>query len=371
MEELIKAPVTAKDDEYIKSKITASISDEVAKGNERIKELKSDYASEVDELIKKTLTEKDIENFTIPELTDEQLKSVEATEDDIKLYKIARALDNDKEDKLDVENYIDKEFLDKILTSDLNISDIKIKTERNKAIKSYFLFRAYGLYMMYENNEFANKVKDISTNVDTNEILKTWFNNNNDLFGVTEDLEFLKEEKEGEYSAGREAYKRALTMESIIEKAKNITLKKLIKECSDKRYKRHVDRFNMVIRHHLRQKFVDKESMTTNCDNIPLYTSLIIGLLIRMYPEDKETFSKIIKLDNKDKRFSRSIVVLASLASNSIDLSTADVVEMYFINMNLYMISNIPTLSDDSDKCTKRIADAIYKIMKVILSKEE
>ena len=51
------------------------------------------------------------------------------------------------------------------------------------------------------------------------------------------------------------------------------------------------------------------------------------------------------------------------------DLSTADVVEPYFINMNLYMISNIPTLSETSDKCTKRITNAVYEIMKDIVSK--
>lgn len=114
----------------------------------------------------------------------------------------------------------------------------------------------------------------------------------------------------------------------------------------------------------------DKDSKTTNCENVPLYTSLIVGLLIKLHPEDKETFEQIIQLDNKDKRFSRSLVVLTSLVSNTLDLSTGDVVEPYFINMHLYMISNIPTLSDTSDKCTRRIADAVYQIMKIILKKE-
>lgn len=347
---------------------TKSIKDVIEAGNKEIEDVKIQYADEIDELIKKTLTEKDIENFTIPELSDEQLEEVEATEDDIKVYKIARELEYDKEDKLDVENYIDKDFLAKILAEELNISDIKDKKERNKAIKSYILFRAYSTYMMYENMEFANKVKDISTNVDTDEILRTWFNHNNDLFGITEDLEFLEEKEKNEYSIGREAYKRALTLESLIEQVKKITLSKLIKECSDKRYKRHVSRVNMLIRHHLKQDVADKESKTTNCDNIPLYTSLIIGLLAKNKPEDKDIFEWIIKND-KDHRFSRSIVVLLSLASNTMDLSTGDVVEPYFINMNLYMISNIPTLSERSDKCTKRITNAVYEIMKDIVSK--
>lgn len=352
---------------------TESIKDIIDAGNKEIEDVKIQYADEIDKLIKKTLTEKDIEDFTIPELSDEQLKEAEATEDDIKLYKIARALEYDKEDKLDVENYIDKDFLSKILTEELNISDIKDKKERNKAIKSYILFRAYSIYMMHENMEFANKVKDISTDVDTDEILRTWFKHNNDLFGITEDLEFLEEKEKNEYSVGREAYKRALTMESIIEQAKKISLNKLIKECSDKRYKRHVSRVNMLIRHHLKQDFVDKESKTTNCDNIPLYTSLIIGLLAKNKlaknnPEDKYMFERLIKLD-KDRKYSRSIVVLMSLASNTMDLTTGDVIEPYFINMNLYMISNIPTLSETSDKCTKRITNAIYEIMKIIYKK--
>ena len=181
-------------------------------------------------------------------------------------------------------------------------------------------------------------------------------------------VEFLEEKEKNEFSVGREAYKRALTLESLIEQVKKITLSKLIKECSDKRYKRHVSRVNMLIRHHLRQDIADKESKTTNCDNIPLYTSLIIGLLINNKPEDKDVFEWIIKND-KDHRFSRSIVVLLSLASNTMDLSTGDVVEPYFINMNLYMISNIPTLSETSDKCTKRITNAVYEIMKDIVSK--
>ena len=121
---------------------TESIKDAIEAGNKEIEDVKIQYADEIDELIKKTLTEKDIENFTIPELSDEQLKEVEATEDDIKVYKIARELEYDKEDKLDVENYIDKDFLNKILSEELNISDIKDKKERNKAIKSYILFRA-------------------------------------------------------------------------------------------------------------------------------------------------------------------------------------------------------------------------------------
>lgn len=347
---------------------TESIKDIIEAGNKEIEDVKIQYADEIDALIKKSLTEKDIENFTIPELTDEQLKEIESTEDDIKIYKIARELEYDKEDKLDVENYIDKDFLNKILTEELNIFDIKDKKERNKAIKSYILFRAYSTYMMYENMEFANKVKDVSAGVDTNEILRTWFKHNNDLFGVTEDLEFLEEKEKNEYSVGREAYKRALTMESLINQVKKISLNKLIKECSDKRYKRHVSRVNMLIRHHLKQDFVDKESKTTNCDNIPLYTSLIIGLLAKNKPEDKDVFEWIINND-KDHRFSRSIVVLLSLVSNTMDLSTGDVVEPYFINMNLYMISNIPTLSETSDKCTKRIVNGIYEIMKSIISK--
>ena len=104
---------------------TESIKDAIEAGNKEIEDVKIQYADEIDELIKKTLTEKDIENFTIPELSDEQLKEVEATEDDIKVYKIARELEYDKEDKLDVENYIDKDFLNKILSDELNISDIK------------------------------------------------------------------------------------------------------------------------------------------------------------------------------------------------------------------------------------------------------
>lgn len=347
-----------------------NISDAIEAGNKEIEDVKVSYADEIDELIKKSLTDKEIEDFTVPELTDEQFKSIEATDDDIKLYKIARVLEHDKENKLDVENYIDKDFLNKIITTELNIKDITNKDERNKAIKSYFLFKAYTLYMLFENTEFSNKVKDVSTGIDPDEILKTWFNHNNDLFGITEDLEFLEEKEKNEFSIGREAYKRALTMESIINEVKKITLRRLIKECSDKRYKRHVDRFNMLIRHHLKQQFVDKESTTTNCDHIPLYTSLIIGLLFKNRPEDKETFKSIIEND-KDHKFSRSIVVLMSLVSNTMDLSTGDVVEPYFINMNLYMISNIPTLSETSDKCTKRIADAIYEIMKIILNKEE
>ena len=195
---------------------TESIKDAIEAGNKEIEDVKIQYADEIDELIKKTLTEKDIENFTIPELSDEQLKEVEATEDDIKVYKLARELEYDKEDKLDVENYIDKDFLNKILSEELNISDIKDKKERNKAIKSYILFRAYSTYMMYENMEFANKVKDVSTGVDTDEILRTWFKHNNDLFGITEDLEFLEEKEKNEFSVGREAYKRALTLESLI-----------------------------------------------------------------------------------------------------------------------------------------------------------
>ena len=115
---------------------TESIKDAIEAGNKEIEDVKIQYADEIDELIKKTLTEKDIENFTIPELSDEQLKEVEATEDDIKVYKIARELEYDKEDKLDVENYIDKDFLNKILSEELNICDIKDKKERNKAIKS-------------------------------------------------------------------------------------------------------------------------------------------------------------------------------------------------------------------------------------------
>lgn len=345
-----------------------SIKDIIETGNKEIEDVKIQYADEIDKLIKESLTEKDIEEFTVSELTDEQFKLIEATEDDIKLYKIARALEYDKENKLDVENYIDKDFLHKILTSELNIFDITDKNERNKAIKSYILFRAYSLYMMFENAEFANKVKEISTGVDTDEILRTWFKHNNDLFGITEDLEFLEEKEKNEYSIGREAYKRALTMETLINQVTNTSLTKIIKECSDKRYKRHVSRVNTIIRHHLKQDFVDKESKTTNCDNIPLYVSLIIGLLAKNKPEDKEIFEWIITND-KDHRFSRAIVVLMSLASNTMDLSSGDVVEPYFINMNLYMISNIPSLSDTSDKCTKRIVDGVYEIMKTILSK--
>ena len=104
---------------------TESIKDAIEAGNKEIEDVKIQYADEIDELIKKTLTEKDIENFTIPELSDEKLKEVEATEDDIKVYKIARELEYDKEDKLDVENYIDKDFLSNIV-SKFNIPPLAI-----------------------------------------------------------------------------------------------------------------------------------------------------------------------------------------------------------------------------------------------------
>lgn len=345
---------------------------QIEEGKIDVEDTKKDYAAELNELVKNSLTEKDYENFTAPELSDDDFKKIEATEDEIKLYKTARILENDKEDKLDVENYVSKEVLD-IIFKELDITTVKnTKDDRNKAIKAFILFKAYEMYIELENNNFNEKLKEINMGVDVDEILKAWFKSNNDLFGITEDLEFLEEAEDNKFSIGRDAYKRTLTLEDLIEKAKSITLKKLIKECSDKRYKRHIDRFNLLIRHHLRydHSSVDKDSKTTNCESVPLYTSLIVGMLIKLYPEDKETFEQIIKLDNKDKRFSRSIVVLTSLVTNTLDLSSGDVVEPYFINMHLYMISNIPTLSDTSDKCTRRIADAIYEIMKIILKKE-
>lgn len=345
---------------------------QIEEGNSDVEDAKKDYAAELNELVKNSLTEKDYENFTVPELSDEEFKTINASEDDIKLYKTARILENDKEDKLDVESYVSKEVLD-IIFKELDITTVKnTKEDRNKAIKAFILFKAYEMYIELENNNFADKLKEISTDVNVDEILKAWFKSNNDLFGIGEDLEFLEETEDNKFSIGRDAYKRSLTLEDLIEKAKSITLKKLIKECSDKRYKRHIDRFNLLIRHHLRyESYSDKDSKTTNCENVPLYTSLIIGMLIKLYPEDKETFEQIIKLDNEDRRFSRSIVVLTSLVSNTLDLGSGDVVEPYFINMNLYMISNIPTLSDTSNKCTRRIADAIYEIMKIILKKGE
>lgn len=343
---------------------------QIEEGNSEVEDTKKDYAAELNELVKQSLTEKDYENFTVPELSDEDFKIIEAADDDIKLYKTARVLENDKEDKLDVEQYVSKEILD-IVFKELDITTVKnTKEDRNKAIKAFILFKAYEMYIELENNKFSEKLKEITTDVNVDEILKAWFKTNNELFGITEDLEFLEETEDNKFSVGRDAYKRTLTFEELIKKAESITLKKLIKECSDKRYKRHVDRFNLLIRHHLKHVDTsDKDSKTTNCENVPLYTSLIVGLLIKLHPEDKETFEQIIQLDNKDKRFSRSLVVLTSLVSNTLDLSTGDVVEPYFINMHLYMISNIPTLSDTSDKCTRRIADAVYQIMKIILKK--
>lgn len=361
-----------KQEEEITATSYEDIMKQIEEGNADVEDTKKDYAAELNELVKNSLTEKDYENFTVPELSDEDFKKIEATEDEIKLYKTARILENDKEDKLDVENYVSKEVLD-IIFKELDITTVKnTKDDRNKAIKAFTLFKAYEMYIELENNNFNEKLKEINMGVDVDEILKAWFKSNNDLFGITEDLELLEETEDNKFSIGRDAYKRTLTLEDLIEKAKSITLKKLIKECSDKRYKRHIDRFNLLIRHHLKydHNTANKDSKTTNCENVPLYTSLIVGMLIKLYPEDKETFEQIIKLDNKDKRFSRSIVVLTSLVTNTLDLSSGDVVEPYFINMHLYMISNIPTLSDTSDKCTRRIADAIYEIMKIILNKE-
>lgn len=342
-----------------------SIQESIENGIKEIGNVKKDYVSEINELVKKSITDKDIENFELPELTDEQLKLVSATDDDIKLYNYARIFEHDKKDTLDVENYVDKELWSKYLDIDISSGN---KEERNKAIKSLFLAIAYQLYMNYENKKFTDKVAEVSLNADPEEIIKAWFTHNNDLFGITEDLEMLEETEDNKFSIGRDAYKRALTLESIIEESKSISLNKLIKECSDKRYKRHLNRMNTCVRHHLKQKDINKKSKTINCDNIPLYTSLIIGHLIKMH-DDKELFEKVIKLDNQDYRFSRAIVVLASLASNTIDLSSGDVIEPYFINMNLYMVSNIPTISETTDKCAERILEAVYNIIKNIAEK--
>ena len=279
-------------------------------------------------------------NFEFEDLTEEEYKQLD--EDQTKIFKTGRALYLDNENKLNMEWLIEQVLTEtekKEYYEDLNGLTEPEKEKLNNSLfeqlKNTAILKAMDIYMKFYRDRFSKQVNDVMQRTYPEEILKHYFDMNNKEFGYDEDNnKIIHDEEESEYDYKRkEAYKESINLTKLLEYSKNrLFLNRLLKQCSNKRYFRHLDDFNYYIGRHVHR---DNNNMnkTNTADNLP---DIIEKLTFKRFNFD------IYKLnEGNNYAISRAIVYFIADILKTTPIRDPGVYSVYFYNMNCVALSEL------------------------------
>lgn len=313
--------------------------EEFEKDKEKIQEeLSTD--EEIDKLIQDSISEEDLNNFNIPDLTEED--KTKLTEDQITLYNIGKQLAAEKEDdpntkiEFNVDNYT--KYLEQDTIDLLHSDNTQQKESGIEIAKKELIYKAYNIYMDMEQERFNEEVSKVSQKTYPDQISKHYFDANNKMYGYNEDTEEVSEyilmpEDEGKLLTSdkkietRMTYKDTLFLTRLIDLIDHFdNIHQLVKNCTNEvRYKRALENINTFIRYRLEP---GKEKNNITCaDHIPEYIERMIISQKNKYTPYKDILGKAF------------IYMLYKL---SMTMSIADYNDIFFIytlNNNLYMLN--------------------------------
>ena len=301
-------------------------------------------------------------NFEFEDLTEEEYKQL--SEDEVKVFKIGRELYLDNENKLNLDWVIDKILSNtekEEYEKDLEGLTDKEKEDLNKTLfenlKGSAILKAIDIYMRFYQKRFSEQIKDVMQRTYPEEILKHYFDMNNKEFSYDEDNNvIIHDEEETEFDYKRkEAYLESINLTKLLEYSKNkLFLNRLLKQCNNKRYFRHLDDFNYYIGRHVNKSMGTPNNKTNTADALPDLIEKIVF--------DRFTFD-IYKLnEGNNYAISRAIVYFIADILKTTPLRDPGIYSIYFYNMNCVALSEIDKY-DHLTGAAKRFYDNLVEFI--------
>lgn len=279
-------------------------------------------------------------NFEFEDLTEDEYKQL--SDDEIKIFKIGRELYLDNENKLNMD-WIANKILSKTekeeYEKDLEGLTDKEKEDLNKTmfenLKGTAILKAIDIYMQIYQKRFNDQVKDVMQRTYPEEILKHYFDMNNKEFGYDEDNNvIIHDENETEFDYKRkESYLESINLTKLLKYSSDkLWLSRLLKQCNNKRYFRHLDDYNYYLGRHLNSTTI-KANKTNTANNLP---DIIEELSFKRFNFD------IYKInEGNNYAISRAIVYFVANMLKTTPLRDPSIYSIYFYNMNCVALSEL------------------------------
>lgn len=345
-------PVIPQENDYMKSKneylekMNKNFQDALKnldnKSEEEVDKIDKDLDTEIENLINEKV-EAD-HSFTLDELSEEDKKLL--TEEEIKVYNTGRLIQMDEVqgnkslNLLDIADDIGLTEEERIL---LSSKDIKIKKEAEESIRSRFILEGLGVAAKLEQDKFKVKADKIMKTTYPVTIINQYFKLNAKRFEVTE--ESLKEDKDIEEKA--KSYYYTVGIKKMLDMAKDpLFLSRLKKQCSDKRYKRHIEDIDFFIGKAIGNNMQARNSAINSVKKLDENIRKIFF---------KHFMMKIWKLDEDNNyAISRAYGYALSEIARKSDIRSNDMIEIYFYNANIGVL----TMMGSKDSYKDLIGDA-------------
>ena len=345
-------PIIPQENDYMKSKneylekINKNFQDALKnldnKSEEEVDKIDKDLDTEIENLINEKV-EAD-HSFTLDKLSEEDKKLL--TEEEIKVYNTGRLIQMDEVqgnkslNLLDIADDIGLTEEERIL---LSSKDIKIKKEAEESIRSRFILEGLGVAAKLEQDKFKVKADKIMKTTYPVTIINQYFKLNAKRFEVTE--ESIKEDKDIEEKA--KSYYYTVGIKKMLDMAKDpLFLSRLKKQCSDKRYKRHIEDIDFFIGKAIGNNMQARNSAINSVKKLDENIRKIFF---------KHFMMKIWKLDEDNNyAISRAYGYALSEIARKSDIRSNDMIEIYFYNANIGVL----TMMGRKDSYKDLIGDA-------------
>ena len=303
----------------------------------------------IDNEIEKVLKEKEISDekvFELEELNEEDKKQL--SEEEIRVYDIALELKKDDENKINLlENYSDR------LTEEEKILLENKNKEAETQIRARLILEGLGVAARIEENKFKKKANNIIRTTYPVAIINQYFKLNAKRFELTEEN---KEDKSAIERA--KSYYYTLGIKKLLDMSKDeVFLSRLIKQCSDKRYKRHIEDIDFFIGKAIGQ---NGEARQSSVNNVKKLDENIKKVFFKHFMYD------IWKLDNEfNNAISRAYGYAVSEIVKKSDIRSNDMIEIYFYNANVAVFTMMGSKDSYKDLTgdAKTCYDYVYEFV--------
>ena len=249
------------------------------------------------------------------------------------------------------------------------MSSFEDKTDLSRKFRDYLRYSSFpqavelykvnpeNINMFLDGTYNTVLFKDVMQRTYPEEILKHYFDMNNKEFGYDEDNNvIIHDEEETEFDYKRkEAYLESINLTKLLEYSKNkLFLNRLLKQCNNKRYFRHLDDFNYYIGRHVNKSMGTSNNKTNTADALPDLIEKIVF--------DRFTFD-IYKLnEGNNYAISRAIVYFIADILKTTPLRDPSIYSIYFYNMNCVALSEIDKY-DHLTGAAKRFYDNLVEFI--------
>lgn len=293
---------------------------------EEIDEIDKNLDSQIENLINEK-AEAD-HSFTFGELSEEDKKLL--TDEELDVYNTGKLLQEyeieGKSNSLNLQEITNRlSDEEKFL---LNSEDEKVRKEAEESIRNKLILEGLGVAAKLEQDKFKVKADKIMKTTYPVAIINQYFKLNAKRFEVTE--ESIKENPGIQEKA--KSYYYTVGIKKMLDMAKDpLFLSRLRKQCSDKRYKRHIEDIDFFIGKAIGNNMKARKSAVNSVKKLDLNIRNIFF---------KHFMMKIWKLDEANNHaISRAYSYAISEIARKSDIRSDDMIEIYFYNANIGVLS--------------------------------